>query len=622
MSSIVAALECEGSIQNVSERNRQIRQKLADALRTLPVEAFARLRHLQPQVGCFNRCSFCSQGAGTVIWQLDSDGLANFFAALKTVALEVATRFVDTSGRPYVSSSVRLSPEGVFPPGFQMPHSGLLGYARSNHRPGVIYAYLDNDISVYPFLDRFCQYAWEDLGVRVRISTVGYSRHNQTLQGMHERINTSLLDSLGGVRFSFTPYTYGWTPQGARSGLTSREEFIDDFANLLRTYRPAVRHLGTGNRAVCVELRFRPLVVKNVPVTERIISGRHVIHIGPYLLISAHNHPHLQKARISDLQSRTMRFDTNPVDYSMLLSSDLVDCKEWESFASSFIESQGYVSNEILHRYIIRQSKVYLLENDDGPYYAVDPNWSEYGFFAKHFYPVTSRRPMPGYIDSERYFLNMLLAYKLQKGLSRRAPFPHATWDEAKQVLVDLASYAECLRGIYPAGLEYIREQVLPLVTGYADALEKAGYTASYFFDRGFTIDTGDICNLGSGFHEYRGLASREDLPLTPQHERTYGRHGSLAVEGNVWRMAITPTPSLHGLEQDRKAAIGKRNIATTQPMLLVEELDLARTSSANGQVINQWLLSLAGVERVSFKEQKAAYLIPGQLPNLTTSIT
>ena len=38
-------------------------------LRQIPKEAFAQMRIFQPQVGCFNRCGFCSQGAGTDIWQ-------------------------------------------------------------------------------------------------------------------------------------------------------------------------------------------------------------------------------------------------------------------------------------------------------------------------------------------------------------------------------------------------------------------------------------------------------------------------------------------------------------------------------------------------------------------------
>jgi hypothetical protein len=52
-----------------------VRFGLIDQLRTLPPEAFARLQYLQPQVGCFNRCAFCSQVAGKDVWQLPLESL-------------------------------------------------------------------------------------------------------------------------------------------------------------------------------------------------------------------------------------------------------------------------------------------------------------------------------------------------------------------------------------------------------------------------------------------------------------------------------------------------------------------------------------------------------------------
>jgi tRNA A37 methylthiotransferase MiaB len=51
-------------------------QRLVEQLRTLPDEALERLQYLQPQVGCFNSCSFCSQEAGKDIWQMTKGGLS------------------------------------------------------------------------------------------------------------------------------------------------------------------------------------------------------------------------------------------------------------------------------------------------------------------------------------------------------------------------------------------------------------------------------------------------------------------------------------------------------------------------------------------------------------------
>lgn len=248
-----AALQSEGSLAIVSVDDRQRRQFLIDQLRTLPREALQTMRHFQPQVGCLNRCSFCSQSAGTSLWNLPRRDLANLIAALKTVGLEWAIQDGDICNIP-------LNESGVFSSEFHMPKLGLIGNKR-NDRPGVIYCYLDNDPSVYPYLDHMIQWLHEDLGVQVRIATVGYSRLNPNLQSMHERISHTLMSGVAGLRLSFSPYTYGWTQSAEHRGSTSRDDFERDVAVMLQTYRSTFLSERKGRKGACVELRFRPLVV-------------------------------------------------------------------------------------------------------------------------------------------------------------------------------------------------------------------------------------------------------------------------------------------------------------------------------------------------------------------------
>jgi bacterioferritin-associated ferredoxin len=61
---------------DIDAETRQRREQLVRQLAVLPDEAFTRLQYLQVQIGCANRCAFCSQQAGTDVWQLSASGLA------------------------------------------------------------------------------------------------------------------------------------------------------------------------------------------------------------------------------------------------------------------------------------------------------------------------------------------------------------------------------------------------------------------------------------------------------------------------------------------------------------------------------------------------------------------
>ncbi len=606
----VAVLVSEGSVNNVLGEDLQLRQFLANAFRALPKELFINLRHLQPQVGCLNSCGFCSQEAIGGVWQLSQRALKNVFSAMKTVALEIASEYMSLSGKPYLPI-FSLSDEGVLESGFRMPDSGLVAYGRLAHRPGVIYPYLDNDIASYPHLLDYLKYSRDDLGVKVRLSTVGYSRHNKALQEMHEAINRECLDAIGGVRLSITTYTLGWTKHGEKSGLTSREEFVQDLVNFLRTYRSAVNYLGTGDRAASAEFKFPPLVVAT-SVEDDLIAGRHVIHAGPYLLISRSvfdKTPGFSFARIKSEKRHAIFIDAIPRIYTVVVSEEL-RVADWRNVAQKIVSGNGNNLSEILSKYIVRQSKLYLFENEEGIYYGLDPEMTEQGFAAKQFYPITERRSVSGYIDSERYFLNALVKVKIANCVGRRDSFSDAAWSDADRVIAMLTDQAGLFEKIDSSAASHIAENILPLVEGYRRALELAGYSSVYFFDRGFTVDTGEICNLGRVYSEYKGLTSRRDSVVTPQHERVYGFNSSLIAEGTTWRISVSPMS-----RTDTRTA-GKRSIATPVASLLIEEFSLSKLASPEGEVLRRWFVPLRqdDIEHIDASLQKIGFLVPGRV--------
>jgi hypothetical protein len=583
----VCALESEGSIAMVSVDDLSLRRELAQQLRSLPPEALHNLRHFQTQVGCLNRCSFCSQGAGTTLWNMPRQALANLVSALKTVSLENAITMCTVSQTP-------LNEDGVFSLDFQMPNVGLIGSQRRD-RPGVIYCYLDNDPATYPHLDDMIRWLHEDLGVKVRIATVGYSRKNLLIQHMHDRISSSLMDGIAGIRLSFSPYTYGWTRAAQKAGAATRREFELDTAALLQTYRHTFLSYRKGRKGACVELRFKPLVVSQ-QVEIELIQDHLVIRSGSYLVIqqAANGMPAI--ANIRDPRSHGTELSTPGEQCYLVRAHPEHLTISWRDIAQLLLHEGPLpldgvkLSNCIMHR----------LENEDGEYFAIDAERIESGVYSKFFYPNTGLRPGPGVIDGERYHLNALLSAKR----NHRAQ----SWLDFDALVAGLESQAKLLAFIDGAASKYIQEQVIELIKSYVNILKIAEYPSEAYFDKELSVDTGHICNLGRAYHEYKNIASRADLPMTPNHERAFGPNGELADEGLAWRLSVTP--ETRGAQS--KSGRGARNTYQEKPSILIEKLDLAMTATTYGQSREKYFLSSQPTNRITVTDTLTFPLIPG----------
>jgi hypothetical protein len=205
------------------------------------------LEYLQPQVGCVNSCSMCSQHASTRVTQLTLPGQRRLLGALSLC--------VDR----------------------REPGAPLIGRARLAHKAGVIFPYLDNDILSYPRLSAFCATLAADFNVAVRLTTVGF---NPDLTHLRQSVAAVFASSyLSGLRVSVTPYAWGY-----RLGGAARAKYWGDLAETLNLARPQLSRLGCGKDRFCVEFRSPP-AIHTAPV--EITRGGARVACGAYALVAA-----------------------------------------------------------------------------------------------------------------------------------------------------------------------------------------------------------------------------------------------------------------------------------------------------------------------------------------------
>ncbi|WP_177154316.1 hypothetical protein [Actinosynnema pretiosum] len=561
--------------RSLPEERVERRRDIAEQLRQLPEEALTRIQYFQPQVGCFNRCAFCSQHAGTDVWQFSRTGLRDLFAALGAVTAERG--------------------------------SGLGG--GREHKPRVLFPYLDNDIGSYLHLDEYVALARDVLGCTVRMTTVGFSEHNEDLVRVHRRVAEQLHDGIAGLRLSITPFTAGWTEAAQRRGETSRAQFVADLATTLRTYRVLLERRGLNRESLSAEFRFRPLAVR-AEVEESEVDGRHVLRVGPHLLVSSERSGPPETAEVTALSVNLLGRRDITASPEPVFSRDgspyllLTDARSTGRPAQELIAQSATAARRVL---------VWRLENADGAYYAVDPLFADDGsVHTLNIYPATDRRKS-GYQDSTRFLLNALLEHKRRLGRGRREELPDATPRDVAGVLGILRARGKALAETDPTAAEHIRHEVLPLVADYARALLGAGLPASLFFSRQFTLDTGPAINQGRALVLFKGLSTTEDTPISPWQER-----GDLisASKGHVWRLAPAPF-ALGANPRPGSAQRGGKNTTATAPSLIVQEVDprhLRPVDQDTGRALREYRIDGVEVEHVRLDQARTGHLYPGLL--------
>lgn len=82
-------LDCE---KEISEKDQKVRSILIDEFSKLPIEFLSKMRHFQPQIGCPNKCGFCSQFSGNVIESFTLCDLKNIISAIKYTAQKYVSK--------------------------------------------------------------------------------------------------------------------------------------------------------------------------------------------------------------------------------------------------------------------------------------------------------------------------------------------------------------------------------------------------------------------------------------------------------------------------------------------------------------------------------------------------
>ena len=502
-------LDCE---IDSNEKDQIVRRKLIKEFSVLPKEFLSKMRHFQPQVGCPNKCGFCSQFSGNKIESFTIDDLKNVICAIKYTAQKYV------SNKPY------------------------LAWDRKEHRIGVIFPYLDNDIGNYELLDQFIKLCYDELGVKVRISTVTYSRHNALLQAVHNNIvNTNIIKGLAGVRISLAPFGLAWE---SNLNKYSIDEYQKDIVNFLNLYKKYYDLVGSGSRKFCIELRYKPLINLE-PINVYNYNGYYVIRANDELFIS-------------DIKTEKLdiSFVKDAMDHNLIFSNCGYKFRHYKHTKDIPIEIIKTMEFEVVD--------LYAFSNIDGIYYCINPKLNELGNYGYIIYPKTEKRTNSGILIIERFLLNAMAKIKLKYNLKLSDKFENATYSDVENVRKELI---KCSNGYKTVGKEYISkyiiEEVVVLFDILVKALKESNYPASCIFDKDFTIDTGIICNLGRGINYFKKLVSKVNEPLTPIHERNYGKISSTMVkEGYAWRLSCYRNNTI-----------------------IIQKLNLADTSDESGQV-------------------------------------
>lgn len=548
----------------LSDQEIWLRQEMGRRiLASLPTEALSRLQIFQPAIGCLNRCNFCSQTAGPITRELNGPALRTVMGGLV--------------GAMHAMEIEQVGSDRV-------------------HKGGVVFPYLDNDIGSYRHLPDYLV-GMRSMGGRTRISTVGWSRHNPELQAMHEKIAVEHIDDIDGVRFSLTPYTVGWR--------TNRDDYLQDFGNALATYRALFEQKGVSRRTACVEVRFAPDISLG-EVTVSSCGDYTIIRCGDYAMITT-GQDSLENRTPSEIIAITERGPAVSQEGVMALqlvgnSDHLDEATIHTLFASASVDQLDlYPDLGVL----AQKGEAHTFRNADGNYFCFNPFKTEQNTFSGiHYYPKTEKRPASGVMDATRPLLNHLMAIKREHGVGPRDDFNDATASEVQDMFARLADDIEKYSVTSPQRATYIKTQVLPIVESLWQAMEYANLKPADLFRYGLIIDTGVIVNQGKGLSEFKGLASRSDMPMTPNEEKGYGEISQSSIRGNTWRISPVVTQELGS----RAVGFGLKSL----PLLGAENLQLG---------VHEWNPHTYDNETLEGEKLRSFYIPIGDLVGRLTSV-
>lgn len=545
---------------------------LAEQMQSIPDDAISKMTYFAGAVGCQNLCQMCATGSAPNIVRITREGIEDLIEALERIARE---------------RKIAVASEREF-------------------RPGQVLLYFDDDPALNYLTGDIAKNMLQKLGVKIAISTHGWSRKNTELQDMHEALVRDFAVGFGEFRMSYSSYPRGFTNQ---------DEYTHDLANMLRTYKPLIEIIGRGPAGMRVEMHTRPLVQINNNFNIETIAGHFVIHSGSYLVITKETNVELTEAAIINFEGHDSRipvFDKKGVSCTLYVSDTHLNQSNWRETAQELIPHQENIRGHSFaphynNQVLARKALLYQYSNADGTFFSLDPtldNPNQY-FNALNLYPKTESRFKSGALDTSRFILNAILQYKQGRCIGVREPFPDATLADMQGIVAIVEQYRDMYSGHSADTAKFIDYEILPLIRGFINALTEADYPPSFLFDWQFFSDIGTISNAGRAINEFRGLSSKPDYSIELNDEKIRLLNEK---KGSLWRWA--PVPYAGNLDGRPIAVQGLKN----QLGNISGIVEVCQVTRRNYEPMHEPANYIFGVpmEQISFNDMKNSRSGPG----------
>ncbi len=555
----------------LEDRARRI-SFFAEQMQSIPDEAISEMSYFAGAVGCQNLCQMCATGSAPNLTRITRDGIEDLIEALGQAARE----------RKITVASER------------------------KWRQGQVLLYFDDDPALNSLTGDLVRNMQQKLGVKIALSTHGWSRKNTELQDMHEALVRDFAAGFGEFRISYSSYPREFVNQ---------EEYTHDLANMLRTYKPLIGIMGIGPIGMRIEMHTRPLVQISDNFNIEAIGGYLIIHSGSYLVMTKNRDTELTEASIINFggdDARIPIFDKKGVSCTLYVSDTNINQPAWRETARELIDSQQNVKGYSFaphydNQVLARKAILYQFSNVDGIFFSLDPTFDTPGqyFNALNLYPKTDSRLKSGALDTSRFIMNAILQYKQGMGIGVREPFPDATLADMQRVVAIVESQRDMYAGYSAGTARFIEQEILPLLRCFVGALAETDYSPSFLFDWNFFSDAGVISNAGKGGNEFKGLISKVDTPIDLNDDKIrllYEERGSL------WRWA--PVPYTGNLDGKPIAIQGLKNqLGDTSGIVEICQIVRRNYEPMHGQA--KYIFGVP-MEQISFKSMKSSAFGPG----------
>jgi hypothetical protein len=332
---------------------------------------------------------------------------------------------------------------------------------------------------------------------------------------MHNKINKNYTRNIESFRISFSPYPFAYRNK------KFKEDFVSDVIETIDLYSNLIKE-----KKLKIEVRYNVFLKESFVIIDK-IENLDVLVVNNYIFIGK-----FPKKAILEYKNR--KFNIINSSNFIKLQGNNIDESNYKDIVLQYLTKELDMSN-----FSIEDVNLYVYENIDGKYYAINPTITQNGFFGFYIYPKTKQRKQTGYMNAERLLLNSIIKVKKEYGLKKNESFSNATIKDINKVKKAIKKRIEEYQKLDYDFYLFLKKEYFPFINNIFKIFYKSKLKPSDFFDKNLLIDTGDICNLGEGFKYYKNFVTKKNTPLTFQHEMSFGHNGKLAEESEIYGIEI-----------------------------------------------------------------------------------